>query len=125
MKFQIKQLLFTAAFLFMGLQLSAQGSDRSNLRTANTEANITTVSSGSVTLTLTEETTIQVGDRVALNREMSGGGFVTVGSYTVESITGTSIVIREVESKALLMSSGKKVNHMTSGMKAMLNLLTD
>lgn len=125
MKFQIKQLLFTAALLLFGLQLSAQGSDRSNLRTANSEANITNVSAGSVTVNLTGESTIKVGDKVGLNRELSGGGMVTVGTYQVESINGSSAVLREVESKSLTMVSGEKVNHMTSGMKAMLNLLSD
>ncbi len=131
MKLQITRLLFSAAFLFLGLQLSAQSADRSNLSIeAPIEGSITSNSSEAVVVSLSAEYALEVGDLVALNREVSTPnqiekGFVTVGTFRVESLNGSNLSLKPMETKDLKMAAnGEKVNKMTSGMQVKMSLLT-
>lgn len=130
MKFQITRLFFAAAFLLLGLQLSAQGSDRSNLRTgAPIQGSLTSVSTESVVVSLDDQYQLQVGDQISLNREINvpnqiENGFVTVGSFEILSLNGSKMTLKKLETKDLKMAYGGKVDAMQSGMKVTMNLLT-
>ena len=117
----IAKISFLALFTFIGLQLSAQAPSRT------AEGNISQVSGQEVTVNMTEELAIQVGDYVALNKEVTTNGstgFVTVGGYEVASINGSSVTLTAKDTKDTKDGGGEKVSHITPGMKVNLNLPT-